>query len=132
MNDTSVMVSVYLYRVHCSVQSNCRVVLPVSFPIGSYFKTSGFWPRVRARALRAPVFLSLLLPQTGALRAPSPSPIALLFLFDPQKYIKIYRTWAAYVKGFFLSTEAMKYEVPCPAPPIAVSLILPVIFLGSN
>jgi hypothetical protein len=49
------------------------------------------------------------------------------------KIFTIYRTWAAYVKGFFLSTEAMKYEVPCPsAPPIAASLILPAIFLGSN
>ncbi len=31
------------------------------------------------------------------------------------------------------TTEAMKKEVPCPpAPPIAASLILPAIFLGSN
>jgi hypothetical protein len=31
--------------------------------------TSGFWPRVRARALRAPVFLAYC-PPNGALRAP--------------------------------------------------------------
>jgi hypothetical protein len=30
-----------------------------------YKATSGFWPRVRARALRAPVFLNSLPPQTG-------------------------------------------------------------------
>ncbi len=35
--------------------------------------TSGFWPRVRARALRAPVFLSSLPPPNGALRAPLPA-----------------------------------------------------------
>ncbi len=33
------------------------------------FPTSGFWPRVRARALCAPVFLGLLTRKTGALRA---------------------------------------------------------------
>jgi hypothetical protein len=35
--------------------------------------TSWFWPRVRARALRAPVFLSSLPPPNGALRAPLPA-----------------------------------------------------------
>jgi len=34
------------------------------------YLTSGFWPRVRARALRAPVFLGSLTRQTGTLRAP--------------------------------------------------------------
>jgi hypothetical protein len=42
--------------------------------------TSGFWPRVRARALRAPVFLGSLKRQTGAARPP---PIAATLL--PQK-----------------------------------------------
>ena len=32
--------------------------------------TSGFWPRVRARALRATVFLGSLKPQMGAARPP--------------------------------------------------------------
>jgi hypothetical protein len=32
--------------------------------------TSGFWPRVRARALRAPVFFRLINMQNGALRVP--------------------------------------------------------------
>ncbi len=35
-----------------------------------YKYTSGFWPRVRARKLRAPVFLGSLTRKTGALRAP--------------------------------------------------------------
>jgi hypothetical protein len=80
-------------------------------------KTSGFWPHVRARALRAPVFLSSLPPQTGRC-APPPAYAASLLLIRPLKIYKIYRTWAAHVKGFFLSTgpctEDMKYEVPCP------------------
>jgi hypothetical protein len=44
-----------------------------SYLIGfnSSLNTSGFWPRVRARALCAPVFLNSLPRQTGAaLRAP--------------------------------------------------------------
>jgi hypothetical protein len=36
-----------------------------------YLLTSWFWPRVRARALRAPVFLGALPRLTGALRAPA-------------------------------------------------------------
>jgi hypothetical protein len=38
--------------------------------IHAYILTSGFWPRVRARALRAPVFLGIAMP-IGALRAPT-------------------------------------------------------------
>ncbi len=34
----------------------------------SIWNTSGFWPRVRARALRAPVFLSSVTRQMGAAR----------------------------------------------------------------
>jgi hypothetical protein len=45
-----------------------------------------------------------------------PTIAASLLLILPPKIFTIYRTWAAYVKGFFLSTEAMKYEVPCPHP----------------
>jgi hypothetical protein len=51
-----------------------------------------------------------------ALRAPPPIAASLL-LIRPPKIFTIYRTWAAYVKGFFLSTDAMKYEVPFPRPP---------------
>jgi hypothetical protein len=42
--------------------------------------TSGFWPRVRARALRAPVFLSSLPPQLGAARPPLPIAASLLLI----------------------------------------------------
>jgi hypothetical protein len=35
-----------------------------------YIKTSEFWPRVRARALRAPVFLSSLTHKTGRCAPP--------------------------------------------------------------
>jgi hypothetical protein len=36
-----------------------------------YRLTSGFWPRVRARALRAPVFLGALARQTGRCAPPT-------------------------------------------------------------
>jgi hypothetical protein len=45
---------------------------PVSQNSTAITTTSRFWPRVRARALRAPVFLGALPRQTG-LRAPRPS-----------------------------------------------------------
>ncbi len=38
-----------------------------------FLKTSGFWPRVRARALRAPVFLGSLPSPTGRCAPPRPS-----------------------------------------------------------
>jgi hypothetical protein len=38
-----------------------------------YISTSGFWPRVRARALRAPVFLGSLPRPTGRCAPPRPS-----------------------------------------------------------
>jgi hypothetical protein len=51
-----------------------------------YMVTSGFWPRVRARALRAPVFFGLINMQNGALRAPLPIAASLLLtLYLPPK-----------------------------------------------
>jgi hypothetical protein len=97
--------------------------------------TSGFRPRARARALRAPVFLGSFPRQTGRC-APPPWPItASLLLIRPTKIFTIYRTWAAHVKGFFLSTGSQRLwnvRSPALAPPIAASLILPAIFLGTN
>jgi hypothetical protein len=55
-----------------------------------------------ARALRAPVFLSSLPRKQGAAHLPPPNAASLL-LIRPPKIYKIYRTWAAHVKGFFLS-----------------------------
>ncbi len=86
--------------------------------------------RARPCAARTRLFGFIATPN-GALRAPPPIAASLL-LIRPQKIFTIYRTWAAYVRDFFLSTEAMKYEVPAPAPHIAASLILPAIFWGSN
>ncbi len=43
--------------------------------------TSGFWPRVRARALRAPVFLGSLTRQKGAARPPRPSQLRCFSFF---------------------------------------------------
>ncbi len=64
------------------------------------FITSGFWPRVRARALRAPVFLSSLPPQTGRCAPPCPSQLR-CFSFDPQKYIKSIQLGPPTSKAFF-------------------------------
>ncbi len=44
-------------------------------------KTSGFWPRVRARALRAPVFLGSLPHQTGRCAPPS-RPSQLRYIYN--------------------------------------------------
>ena len=94
----------------------CRRKLP---PMNTFFKTknyiytSGFWPRVRARALRAPVFWNTLPCQTGAAR-PTPPIAASLLLIRPPKIYKISRTWAVHVKGFFLSTGPQRLWGPLP------------------
>jgi hypothetical protein len=81
--------------------------------------TSGFWPRVRARALRAPVFLSSLPPPNRALHAPPPRPSQLhCFLFDPQKYINL-SNFGRPRQGLFsfhCTAEAMRSPAPRPAP----------------
>jgi hypothetical protein len=70
-------------------------------PPSSYLYTSGFWPRVPARALRAPVFLGSCHAKRGATRPP-PIAASLLFIHSPKIKI-IHRTRAARVKDFFLS-----------------------------
>jgi hypothetical protein len=92
----------------------------------NYIITSGFWPRVRARALRAPVFLGSLSRQTahGSFAASYSTPKNIYNLSNlgrPRKGLF----------SFLWTKEAMKYEVPWP-PPIAISLIRPAIFFGSN
>ncbi len=57
----------------------------ISMDYSMILKTSRFWPRVRARALRAPFFFGSLTCKTGALRAPRPSQLR-CFLFTPQNF----------------------------------------------
>jgi hypothetical protein len=93
--------------------------------LGNYSLTSGFWPRVRARALRAPVFLGSLPRQMGSFAASYSTPKNIYNLSNlgrPRPGLL----------SFQWTTEAMKYEVPSPGPLIAALLILPAIFLGSN
>ncbi len=74
---------------------------------------------MRARALRAPVFLGLLTWKTGRC-APSPPLVAAsLFLIQPPKiYVKYIELGppTSRVFSFHWTTEAMKEEVPCPPP----------------
>jgi hypothetical protein len=70
-----------------------------------YTVTSGFWPRVRARALRAPVFLSSFPPQSGRCAPPPAHRIAalliLLAIIWGQIYVPV-RPYALFFFGFFL------------------------------
>jgi hypothetical protein len=66
-----------------------------------YLKLVGFAARARPCAARTRLF-ELIATQNRALRAPLIA-ASLLLIQHPEIY-KIYRTWAAHVKGFFLST----------------------------
>jgi hypothetical protein len=57
-----------------------QAALEAIVELNTYVETSGFWPRVRALALRAPVFLGLSTRQTGRC-APTP-PIAVSLLLQ--------------------------------------------------
>jgi hypothetical protein len=73
--------------------------------------TSGFWPRVRARALRAPVFLGSLTAKRGAARPPRTSQLPASYSSTKNKITYFQRknaslqaqTWAA--RGVYLSTR---------------------------
>jgi hypothetical protein len=60
------------------------VLCTLYFVLRKLLNTSGFWPRVRARALHAPVFWNSLPRKTGAARPTRLSQLR-CFLFDPQK-----------------------------------------------
>ncbi len=82
------------------------------------YNTSGFWPRVRARALRAPVFLGSLPRQTGRCAPPPPRPLQLrCFLFYPQKYIKSVKLGPPTSRAFFFPQEHRGYEIWGPPVP---------------
>ncbi len=104
------------------------------FHLTLLFITSWFWPRVRARALRAPVFLSSLPRQTGRCAPPLPAhrSFAVSYL-TPKKYIKFIQLGPPTSRTFFFPPYRRGYEVPCPpVPPIAALLILQAIFWGQK
>jgi hypothetical protein len=100
----------------------------------SYVITSGFWTRVRIRALCAPLFFGFINTANGALSAPLPIAALLLLIYPKKKNIYILCPgfeWAARVKGFpktkcfpsgqrriafHWTTEALKYNIPRPSP----------------
>jgi hypothetical protein len=92
---------------------------------------------VRARALRAPVFLGSLPRQTGRC-APPPLPAHRSFVvsyFTPKNILNLSNLGRPRQGpfSFHRNTEAIKYEVHLPpALPIAALLILPAIFWGQN
>jgi hypothetical protein len=94
-----------------------RIFLPTSQfpdfltqPLGGFINnilrglllTSGFWPRVRARALHPPVFWGLLPRKTGRC-APPPHAhrsFAASYSIPKNRYKKKYQTRSAHVMGF--------------------------------
>ena len=91
---------------------------------------------MRARALRAPVFLGSLPRQTGRCAPPLPAHRSFAVSYFTPKNILNLSNLGRPRQGpfsFHRNTEAMKYEVHLPpASPIAALLILPAILLGSN
>jgi hypothetical protein len=88
--------------------------------------TSGFWPRVRARALRAPVFLDTLSRQLGATRPP-PIAASLLHIHRPKNINLLFPDTKASFRpelgppGSIIfpldhRVEALKFNIRCPSP----------------
>jgi len=82
---TSLYILTYLGRSDIAYSLVLELRMYNVYNHNAYIYTSGFWPRVRVRALRAPVFLGSLARQTGAARPPA---IAASLL--PQKLKKNY------------------------------------------
>ncbi len=83
--------------------------------INKYYVLVGFvraWTPVRCAH---PYFWAHCYPKRGAARPPLPIAASLL-LIQPPKIYKIYPTWAAHVKGFFLSTGPQRlWNMRAPA-----------------
>ncbi len=78
-----------------SVEENCQIMTKNhSLVVYILVETSGFWPRVRARALRAPIFFSSLPHQTERCAPPSAHRSFAAYYSTP-KINKIYWTWTA-------------------------------------
>ncbi len=81
------------------------------------FRTSGFWPRVRARALRAPAKSGLLTCQTGRCAPLAHGSFAASYTSPKNNYFQ------KQIASLLAQTRAL---------PIAASLILSAIFWGQN
>ncbi len=53
-----------------------------------YKQTSGVWPRVRARALRSPVFFGLINMPNRALRVPPAFAASLILIYPPKLFLR--------------------------------------------
>ncbi len=82
-----------------------------------FVSTSGFWPRVRARALRAPAKLGLLTCQTGRCAPLAHGSFAASYTSPKNNYFQ------KQIASLLAQTRAL---------PIAASLILSAIFWGQN
>jgi hypothetical protein len=103
-------VSIYFFLFEANAQHTF-------FKLVSIFETSGFWPRMRARALRAPVFLSSLPPQTGRC-APPPAHRSFAASYStPKNIYNLSNLGRPHQElfSFHWTTEAMKNEDPCPS-----------------
>jgi hypothetical protein len=112
-----------VWRIFCKMclsdfKTGCTITYPHPHPV-HYTNTSGFWPRVRARALRAPVFLISLPPQTGAARPPLHPWQLRCFLFIPQKQNDSLQAQIRAARGVYLSTgHRGQNNIPRPPPPV--------------
>ena len=77
--------------------------------------TSGFCPRVRARALRAPVFLGSWPLRTWRCAPPRPSQLR-CFLFNPQKYLQSIELGPPTSRASFFPMNHRGYEIWGPLP----------------
>ncbi len=81
--------------------------------VTNYIVTSGFWPRVRAHALRAPVFLGSLPHQTGRCASP-PAHRSFAASYSALKNIYNLSNLGHPRQGLFsIHSEAKLYNVPC-------------------
>ncbi len=91
------------------------VVNVFQLPSRQIFRTSGFWPRVRARALRAPVFLGSLPCQRGRC-APPPAHRSFAASYSTPKNIYNLSNLGRLRQGLFSFHKGYEKWDPLPPP----------------
>jgi hypothetical protein len=111
MTELCIWLLLMIFVADFFIQQCCKIIHY------DYRWTSGFWPRVRARALRAPAKLGLLTCQTGRCAPLAHGSFAASYTSPKNNYFQ------KQIASLLAQTRAL---------PIAASLILSAIFWGQN
>ncbi len=112
-----IFVELYHQSLEHYIIGKVNYLIILSFYGTKYLITSGFWPRVRARALRAPVFLGSLTRKKGRCAPPGHRSFAAFYSYSKNKNNLPNSGRPRFFQLYHESREYTEYQASYPVVP---------------